>query len=117
MRSRTPDRVHCIRSTRRVVGIELIHPGAVIPSQHIHSLTEGSIMKITTSGTTIKFTFDGLDPIEFDTTKPSAPCQEQARMAGWTDRLRDMAALSRTLPDGTVRTTFQHSGIRSLEFT
>ncbi len=74
-------------------------------------------MKITTSGTTIKFTFDGLDPIEFDTTKPSAPCQEQARMAGWTDRLRDMAALSRTLPDGTVRTTFQHSGIRSLEFT
>jgi hypothetical protein len=53
---------------------------------------------------TIQFTFEGLDPITFDANKCSEENNDYAVLHGYMARLGDAAALSRTLPNGTVRT-------------
>lgn len=59
-------------------------------------------MKVNTTGTTIAFTFDGLEPLQFDATKAAAELRAYAEMHGWEARLRDNAAISRKQKDGTV---------------
>ena len=61
-------------------------------------------MKKSHTGTTITFTFDGLAPIVFDTTKAHANVVAHATMHGFEARIGDAAALSRKQKDGTVVT-------------
>lgn len=61
-------------------------------------------MKKAISGNTITFTFDGLEPVVFDTTATSAAVRERATIHGFMARLGDNAAISRNQPDGSVIT-------------
>lgn len=55
-----------------------------------------------TSGT-IKFSFDGLEPIIFTVAKASPSNEQRAMYHGWMARIGDCAALSRKQKDGSVR--------------
>lgn len=62
-------------------------------------------MKKSIAGNLVKFTFEeGVAPLSFDCTKMSGANRAYAIPFAMCHRLGDMAALSRTLPDGTVRT-------------
>ncbi len=62
-------------------------------------------MKKQIVGNLVKFTFEeGVAALAFDCTKMSGANRAYAIPFGMCHRLGDMAALSRTLPDGTVRT-------------
>lgn len=52
----------------------------------------------------IRFTFEGLEPIVFTVNKASEQNNDYAVFNGYCHNIGDCAALSRTLPDGTVRT-------------
>lgn len=62
-------------------------------------------MKKAISGTSVNFTFDGLESISFDATRASAANRAYAEMHGWMARLGDAAALSRKDPKTGVITT------------
>lgn len=57
-------------------------------------------MKVNTTGTTITFTFDGLDAITFDAAKASPEMRLHAEMDRWQNRLRDNAAIPRKTKPG-----------------
>ena len=62
-------------------------------------------MKKVICGNLVKFTFDdNVAPLTFDCTKVSGANRAYAIPFAFMHRLGDAAALSRTLPDGTVRT-------------
>ena len=61
-------------------------------------------MKKSIVGNLVKFTFDGAEPLTFDCTKMSGANRAYAIPFGMCHRLGDMAALSRTLPNGETRT-------------
>ena len=61
-------------------------------------------MKCNTTGTTVTFTFDGLDAITFNATKAAPAMRAYAEMHGWEQRLRDNAAIARKQRDGSVIT-------------
>lgn len=53
-------------------------------------------MKVTTTGTTITFAFDGHEAVTFDANKTHAAMRDRAMMHGWEQRIRDRAAIQRT---------------------
>lgn len=61
-------------------------------------------MKIATQNGRIQFTFgDDVAPLEFNPDAASPACNATARLMGWSDRLRDMAAIERAkVPGGIV---------------
>jgi hypothetical protein len=61
-------------------------------------------MKVVHNGTTLTFTFDGEEPLVFDSTKAHANMTTAATMHGWDARLRDTAAIPRKQADGSVIT-------------
>lgn len=61
-------------------------------------------MKCKTEGTTIQFTFDGLDAVTFDATKATPEMRLHAEMDRWVNRLRDNAAIPRKGENDTVVT-------------
>lgn len=61
-------------------------------------------MKKSITGNLVQFTFDGCEPLTFDCTKMSGANRAYAIPFGMCHRLGDAAALSRTLPNGEVRT-------------
>ena len=61
-------------------------------------------MKKQITGNLVRFTFeDGLAPLTMDCTKMSGANRAYAITFAMYSRLGDMAALSRTMPDGSVR--------------
>ena len=52
--------------------------------------------KLNANETTLDFTFDGLDPITFDSTKVSDKLRERAEIHGFEQRIRDNAAISKS---------------------
>ena len=58
-------------------------------------------MKCKPEGKTLVFTFEGLDPIVFDSRKATVS-MEDAMMHGFEQKIRDNAAISRKQKDGTV---------------
>ena len=79
-----------------------------------HGIIPGVHMKKSIVGGTVHFTFDPIigsdgatipvEPIVFDTMKCSTAVRDYAVPFAFMHRLGDAAALSRTLPDGSVRT-------------
>lgn len=59
-------------------------------------------MKKAISGSVITFTFDGLEPLTFDTSTASEAVKSHAMLHGFMQRLGDAAAIPRTKPDGSV---------------
>ena len=61
-------------------------------------------MKLSINGNRIKFTFDDVESLEFDAEKiTSEAVRNSAMMLGFSNKLRDCAALERKNSDGTVR--------------
>lgn len=54
------------------------------------------------TATTIAFGFDGLDDVSLDMSKVSESNKLHAMLMGLQDRMKDVAALSRKQPDGSV---------------
>lgn len=61
-------------------------------------------MKKAIVGTAVKFTFDGLEPLVFESTKAATETRDYAEMHGWMSRLGDMAAIPKAQKDGSVIT-------------
>ena len=59
-------------------------------------------MKKSITGTTVLFTFEGLDPLSFDAGKASAANRAYAEMHGWQARIGDMAAIPKQDAKGNV---------------
>ena len=61
-------------------------------------------MKSSINGSIITYTFEGLDPLVFDTDKVSAAVAHTAKVDRLHNRVKDMAAIERQQRDGSVIT-------------
>lgn len=63
---------------------------------------------------TITFTFDGLEPVVFDTTKAAESVREYAELHGFMARVGDNAAIARKDAGGTVTEAMRREAVLEL---